>query len=91
MTEAPDKVTTQGDEFEKAEGADRIVRADLKLVTGERVLLIVPHTFTPDQFESVVVTLLQMRVASEARTEAEAPIVVPKGPKLVAADGRPLS
>lgn len=90
MTEAPDSIDKAIEAVEAEEGADRVVRADLKLTNGKRLVIIAPHPFTADEFESAVVTLLQMRAASEAREEQEKPIVVPPKPALVSVDGRPL-
>ncbi len=69
----------------------RVVKSAVTLTDGSKISITVPHPFTSDAFESAIVVLLNMRVASEQRTEAEAPVIVPKGPVLVTADGRPLA
>lgn len=76
-------------EVEAAED-ERIVKAAFMLPTGKAEIR-VPHPFTADMFESVIVVLLNMRASSDARVEAEKPIATPPPTLLVAPDGRKLS
>jgi hypothetical protein len=79
------------DPVDEAIEATRPLVADLTLSGNRRVKIEVPHPFSPDDFESVIVALLHMRAASEQRTEQEAPVIVPKGPMLVSTSGQPIA
>lgn len=69
----------------------KIVRMKLGLTGGRSIEIVVPHPFTPDDFESAIVGLLNMRAASEARAEAERPILTPAPTVLVGANGKPVA
>jgi hypothetical protein len=92
-TEAPDKngIDKAIEAVEHDQGADKIVKADVRLNGDRRLVILAPHPLTPDDFESAIVVLLNMRAASEARVAADRPIVVPTGPKLLRPNGRPLT
>lgn len=52
--------------------AKKTLKADVLLTDGRRLVIVVPHPFSADDFESAVVTLLNMRASSEAQVKAEA-------------------
>ena len=59
---------------------------------GSTMRLKVPIDFDSDKFETAVVLLAQLRVASDQRKAAMNPIITaPKPPTLVALDGRPIA
>ena len=59
---------------------------------GSTMKLQVPIDFDSDKFETAVVMLAQIRVASDQRKASMQPIIeAPKKPRIVAIDGRPLS
>ncbi len=67
------------------------VKATFVLSGDRKVEIVVPHPFSADDMESVIVVLLQMRAASEARVAAAAPIVVPMRPAIVDPTGKAIS
>jgi hypothetical protein len=86
-SEAPDAIDAA---IEKT-GAPKVMHMTAVLAKGGEVKITVPHPFGPDEFESCVGMLMQLRVASEQRAAEENPIITPSRPTLVAADGRRLT
>lgn len=90
-TEAPDPVQAAIDNVEQkaAEAAageePKALVHDVKLANGKRIRLVVPFEFGPDEFESAVAMLMELRVHSEAQQAARknAGLIVPEAPKLV--------
>jgi hypothetical protein len=87
MNESASPLDAINDAVDSAIEATKPLVADLTLAGNRKVKIEVPHPFSPDDFESVVVALLHMRAASEQRSEQEAPVIVPKGPTIVNAQG----
>ncbi len=69
-----------------------MLQNDVTMPNGDRYNLRVPAGFTPEQFETAVALLFELRAHVEQKKQAEADqgLVVPK-PGLVALDGRKLS
>lgn len=75
--------------------ADSLI-ANYRLQDGRAVQIGVPVDFGPDEFETCVGILMQLRLASDQRKAALAEkerggIILPEKPKLRALDGKPLT
>lgn len=61
------------------------------LPDGRKIRLVVPIEFGPDDFETCVSMLMQLRVVSEQRkAQRDDGLIIPEAPKLVGLDGRKL-
>lgn len=91
MTEPMDPIDEAIAATEAPEAPTSITN-DVTLNDGRRIRLIVPFVFGPDEFETAVGMLMQLRVESE-RLNAPPPssIIAPPRPALVAVDGRKLT